>query len=367
LPRRLLAPVSIVRQMLEGDIAGQLKKVRLLFRHRQEHARLRESMVSFRAVLALLTAHRIGLLTALGDEPLSVEVLAAPCGIRPNAALTLLRILEAQEMVRLDGQKFRYTDFGSAFVASGGALTFSPLLELLGTFTGAFEELLSGMRAGKTPASLDIFSPQANPDAFLDAVNSYLDVAGRELLGRVELPKVSHLIVGSMGVSMSALLLRKFSDARVTYGCLPHLVERIPRLRQRYRVDSSRVAAMHHHGGDPDQDSWGGESFDLVLLTKKMILAPEQRVGERFARKAFRVLRPGGVLLLWEAVHQEGVRAELPLVTESFLDLAVSPTGCLITLGEMEQILRKIGFGEIERVSCLGGETTFLVARKGSA
>lgn len=361
--RRLSSPLELFRGLLAGDLGGQLVKLLLLARFRREHARLRASLVSFRAVLALLAAQRLGLLSA-AREGLSVEELATRCGIRPRAALTLLRILEAQGLVAPAGELWRLTDFADAFVAEGGPLTVAPLLELMGTFAGAFEELLAGMREGKTPARLDIFSPQGSPDAFLDGVNAYLDAAGRELLARLELPEVRSFIVGSMGVSFSALLLGRFPEAKVTYGCLPHLVERIPRLRRRYHVDPARVEGMHPHSGDPDADRWGEESFDLVLLTKKMILAPEEQLGQRFARKAFRVLRPGGALLLWEAVHPDGQVSPLPLATESFLDLAVSPTGCLLTRSELERLLGEIGFTGVEVVRCLGGETTFVVARK---
>jgi len=62
-----------------------------------------------------------------------------------------------------------------------------------------------------------------------------------------------------------------------------------------------------------------------VLLTKKMILAPEARTGERFARKAFDVLRPGGVWCCGRAVHAEPGPTPLGRAMEALLDLGASP------------------------------------------
>ncbi len=222
------------------------------------------------------------------------------------------------------------------------------------------------MRDGSVPAKLDIFSTDGDYLTFLDAVNSYLYWASVELIRKARLSDVRSFIVGSMGVSFSARMLEAFPEARVTYGCLEHLVREVPRLRQIYDVPEASVDGMHSHSGDALADRWGEENYDLVFLTKKMILEPEQRTGEKFAAKAFEVLRPGGVAILWETVHPGDGPCSLSTAMEGVLDLGASPTAPVSTEPGLRSLLKAIGYRSVEIVSCLGGQTSFVVARKGS-
>jgi len=226
------------------------------------------------------------------------------------------------------------------------------------------QSALRGMRDGTLPPALDVFSDGGRHQDFLDAVNAYLLPAARDFVTRVKLPVVRDLIVGSMGVSMSSVDLARFPGARVTYGCLEHLVREVPRLQSEYGVPSDRVAGVHAHGGDPTADRWGDERFDLVFLTKKWILAPEDHLGEKFTRKAFDVLRPGGMVVLWECVHPDVGKTSLARAMEAVLDLGASPRGPVATEGGMTHALRRIGFSDVEIVPLLGGELTFVVGRR---
>jgi hypothetical protein len=125
-----------------------------------------------------------------------------------------------------------------------------------------------------------------------------------------------------------------------------------------------RIDGVHSHGGEPEQDRWGEPPFDLVFLTKKMILEPEAQLGLRFARKAFEVLAPGGVTILWETVHTDRGPTPLPRAMEAVLDLGASPTSPVRTERELRAMLGDLGYEGVEVVECLEGQTTFLVARK---
>jgi hypothetical protein len=236
-------------------------------------------------------------------------------------------------------------------------------MEFVSAFAGSYEDILEGMRTGELPPKMDVFSDEADYEAYLESVNYYMTLAGRDLLTRIDLPEIREFIVGSMGVSFSGLILNEYPAATVTYGCLDHLVDHIPSLRMEYEIDPDRVTGMHRHSGEPGDDDWGG-SYDLVFLTKKMLLEPDNGMGEKFARKAYDVLNRDGVAIFWETIHPDAEPMPFKRAVNSVMDLAASPTGFALTKDGFESTLKDIGFDEVEFVHCLNNETSFAVARK---
>jgi hypothetical protein len=362
--RRLTRPLSMARL---AWVSGALSDPFLLAKRLRWAADLRgvsRSLFHFRSATALLLGHELGLFRALGAGPRTETDLACELDVHQRSIEALGRILESQGVLVRKAGELRLSRFARAFIATDEPESIGPMLDLMAAQAGAFPDVVSGMRTGKVPPALDILSETGRHRAFLDAVNAYLLPAMGDLVSRVELPDVKEFIVGSMGVSASTVLLDRFPRSRVTYGCLEHLVREIPRLRERYAVPAHRVSGMHEHGGDPEADRWGEQAFDLVLLTKKMILSPEQRTGERFARKAFEVLRSGGVAVLWECIHPDVGPTSKARAMEAVLDLVASPQGTVSTEGSVRELLQGVGYAEVRVVPCLAGETTFVVARK---
>jgi acetylserotonin N-methyltransferase len=366
LPRRLRRPVESLQALWNvGAFAHPLDLVSQ-WRHRNAFQRVQRALFWQRWASALLLGHELKLYDVLAERPRTVDEAAAACGVHPRGADALLRVLESQGLLARAGERYAPTGFARLFLTRGGRHSIASLLDLVAAQAAAFAELPACLASGRVPSTLDIFSEASRYRAFLAGVNEYLSFAGRDLLRQIDLGEVRSLIVGSMGVSFSAAVLERFPDARVTYGCLAHLVREIPSLREKYRVPPERVDGTHAHGGDPGADRWGSESYDLVFLTKKMILVPEQRIGEKFAQKAFQVLRPGGTAIFWETVHTDGAPTPLLRAMEAVLDLGTSPTGLVSTESGLRALLSDIGYRRVEIVPCLGGQTTFVVARRPS-
>jgi hypothetical protein len=356
-------PIAEIRDLVTSPV--QLKNL----------AQLQFSFFNFRFLLPVLLARQVGVFAALEQTPLRAQRLAEHCDIHPEAAKTLVRVLESQGILTSEARssedaQVALSEFAARFLTaphkSGthSSASLLPVIDLLLTYTLNFEQMADSLRSGHTPTSLDVRGDDPTVDAVLQAVNSHLAQASREFLMQAKLPKIRSCIVGSMGVSFSAALLHRHKNARVTYGCLDHLVRRIPSLRDQYEVDATRVDGMHAHSGDPAGDDWGDDAYDLVFLTRKMILDPRAHIGEKFARKALDVLSPGGAVVFWEAIHPDQGPSPLPLALETVFDLGMSPSAPLKTRSGFARTLREIGFGEIDYVSCLGGTTTFAVARK---
>jgi hypothetical protein len=368
LTRRLTAPIrrpiAGLRSLMAAVDLAELGELAGSPRDLARFAHLQGSFFNFRYLFSVLTAREVGLFSALQDGPMSLAELARGCQIHPQAAHTLGRVLESQGLVSMEAERVWLSPFGSRYMTADGPASLLPVIDLLLTYARSFPQIIDGLRDGVTPKVLDVRNDGPTTDSILDSVNAHLAQAASELLERADIPSVQRFIVGSMGVSFSAELMRRQPSARVTYGCLDHLVERIPRLRREFCVDASRVDGMHCHTGEPSGDRWGQEAFDLVFLTRKMILAPEDAVGEKFARKALQVLEPGGVAIFWEAIHPQAGPSPLALSLETFFDLGMSPSAPLKTDTGFERTLRDIGFAEVDYVGCLGGSTTFAIARR---
>ncbi|MBI2896861.1 MAG: hypothetical protein HYY06_25105 [Deltaproteobacteria bacterium] len=364
LPRRVRRLAQRARTLWSVGAFSDPVSLMRQWRHRGAYGRLQRSLFYHRFATAILVGHETGVFESLLGGARSIPDVAELCGLHPRAAESLLRILESLGAVGREGDDWTLSEFGSSYLARSSPFSLSSMLDLMTAQASAFGELAEGLRTGRSPRALDIFSEDGKYKAFLEAVNSYLRWAARDLFHQIELPAVRTAVVGSMGVSFGAELLSRFPGARLTIGCLEHLVREVPRLLVEYNVPASRIDGIHSHGGDPTQDRWGGEAFDLVFLTKKMILEPDRHLGEAFARKAFGVLRPGGVAILWETLHTDAGPTPLGRAMEAVLDLGASPTAPARTEAEMRRLLRGIGYERIEIVPCLGGQTTFVVARK---
>lgn len=335
-----------------------------LLRHRREFSRVSKALFYHRFATALFVAVELGVFEALLESAQSSAQLAERCDANPEAIRTLVRILEAQDWVSRAGEQVSLTAFARDFFEADGPMSARYMLSLMSTQAKAFPQVIDSMRTGRTPDALDVRDLDGSYPAFLTAVNNYLYWAGRELLQKAALPPIDSFIVGSMGVSFSAVLLEYQPGARVTYGCLEHLVREIPRLREEFGVEPGRVESTHAHSGDPGDDDWGSESYDLVFLTRKMILEPSENVGEKFARKAFDVLSPKGVAVFWETVYTESEPMPLGRAMEAVFDLCTSPSAPARSAGDYQSLFHEIGYASVEVVPCLGGQTTFLIARK---
>ena len=356
--------LSQVRSLVATGALFQPQELLRRARFHREFAAVDKALFFHRYATILFLAQRHGLFDALSTETQAVASLAERIKLDVEPVETMLRILESQGWVDRSLRGVKLTAFGELFLNDETAYSGRPMLELMGEFANAYPQVEDALRTGVTPAALDVQNTNGSYRLFLSAVNNYLYWAGHELLQKATLPNIRSCIVGSMGVSFSAQLLRLFPAAKVTYGCLEHLVAEIPQLCQHYEVPPARITSTHTHGGDPQADEWGDESFDLVFLTRKMIVEPESEFGLRFARKAFDVLNPGGAVILWETVHPNRGKTPLPCAMEAVFDLTASPKAPSRTKKCFERLLSDVGFSNIEVVSCLGGQTSFVVGTK---
>ena len=191
---------SLLDRLADAGALADLDRLAPYLRHWQRYARLQRALLDYRSVSALLLAVRLGLLDELDRRPQTSREVADNLEMVPASAETLLAMLETEGIVERSEDIYELTGFARQFLVGNTETSDAPLLSLLTDYAAGFGDVMAATRAGETPAQFDIQLDQPSTDRFLEAVNSYLDRAGRELLAKAKLPSVEHAIVGSMGV-----------------------------------------------------------------------------------------------------------------------------------------------------------------------
>ncbi len=236
--------------------------------------------------------------------------------------------------------------------------------EFMWSGISAFTELPNIIRYGKPSDKLNIYDLNSDYASLLFGVNEYLYRVTRELMRKYRFGNINKIMIGSMGISFAKNIQREFLDVKIHIGCYPHLIKEVPRLIKRYRLPEKNILSIKEHKGNPDEDIWGDEKggYDLVFLTKKLTLRPLDEFGEKFLSKAYRVLKDGGYVVIWESiVGDDGVSGA---VEESVLDLLVSFTGIRWTETDIKNYVIKKGFSKVDIAKCFAGRAVFCVGKK---
>src|SRR5690242_4066894 len=102
-PARVRRPVQTVQTLWHvGAFARPLDALAQL-RHRHAFQRVQKALFYQRWATALLAAHELGVFDRLSEGPATVGELARATSAHAAALAALLRILEAQQLVRADG------------------------------------------------------------------------------------------------------------------------------------------------------------------------------------------------------------------------------------------------------------------------
>jgi hypothetical protein len=303
----------------------------------------------FQSLSAVLVAEELHLWDQVRDlKGVSPQDLSQKLGITPSAGEVLIRLLSSLRFLEMREGKVYPTPFSLLFLGRSAPFSLSPFLEFLSVEMVALSRLKESLLRKEPLEIANIFHPSPYMYGYLFAVNRFLYEPSFLLLKTIGTEGIRSAIMGSMGVSFASALSEMNREVRITFGCLDHLVKEIPNLLKIYPVPEHRIEEICSHEGDPGTDHWGKGEFDLVLLTKKFVLKPEEKLGERFAERAFRVLRPGGRVVIWETIYPEDGKVPKWVALNGFQDLIPSYGGAFYTQKKMEEILRKIGFLKVD-------------------
>lgn len=310
-------------------------------------------------IAVLGTADELGIIELLKDGEKSAEEISQNISLDRERTETLLDALSKYEfLIKSDGKYKIAPEFIKVL------RRWEPEVKLIWSELKAFQELPKVVKEGKPSSTLDIYNENGDYETLLFGVNAFLHTATRELMERYQFQRIKRVMLGSMGISFAKNIIEKFPDAEIYIGCYPHLIERVPKLIEIYKIPEKNIKDIKKHKGNPDEDKWGDEEkgYDIVFLTKKLTLRSLEEFGSKFLGKSYKVLNKGGCAVIWESImSDDGLKGP---TEESVLDLLVSYSGKRWKEKELKEYVMSFGFSKFEVVRCLGGSITFGIAVK---
>jgi SAM-dependent methyltransferase len=272
---------------------------RLVLRSRLFPAPMLEgyAMVTTRALLAA-TEH--GLFEALADGPATAERVAERCGTDPTATEKLLNLLVGMRHVRVHGDgRYDLTPRSRRWLTGSGSVRDSVLMKEL---EWRWMEGLDAFLA--TGSQQDVHATMSDADwgRYQRGMRSNAGVVAPLLASRIPVPDGARdlLDIGGSHGYFSVALCRRHPELRAVVLDLPEAVEHAaPLLAAEGMGDRVTLRA-----GDALRDDLGTEVHDVILMAS-LVHHFDDATNRALMRRAAAALRPGGVLVIFDAVRLE--------------------------------------------------------------
>ncbi len=300
------------------EAAATLDRERLAF--------LSEALAASAAIDA---AERLGVFARLAAGPVTPSTLAHDCAVGERGASLLLAALAS---------------LGLTDVNSDGAyrLTLANPTRLTARFTNLAQVIRDDHPSVSvdTPGGAESFYPVVTP-----LLGSMLASAAKEAAEYLPAPGLRVLDVGAGAAPWSLALAARDPACRVCAVDLPAV---LPTTRR--AVEAAGYAAQFDYlGGDLFSIDWGDSAYDLVIAGNICHLFGEA-ANRRLVGRLFEALRPGGKLVIVDALPDEQMNGPRPVALYA-LDLMLrTETGRVYPFSTYAGWLHAAGYEAVERI-----------------
>jgi SAM-dependent methyltransferase len=292
------------------------------------------AMVTTRALLA---ATRAGLFDALGDGATTPAEVAARCSTHPRATEKLLNLLAAMRYVRTKGDgTYRLTRSARRWLTGSSSVRDSVLMkDLEWRWIEGLDEYL---HRGEPQDVHGTMSPD-DWGLYQRGMRSNAGLLAPLLARRVPVPDGARdmLDIGGSHGYFSVAICRRHAGLRATVLDLPDAVAHAAPLLEAEDMGDRVVL----RAGDALVDDLGTEAYDVVFMMS-LVHHFDDPTNRALMRRAADALRPGGVLVVGDAIRLDPRDADL---MGSFFDLyfAMTSRAGLWTYEEMADWQRDAG------------------------
>ncbi len=307
---------------------------------RERVAFLNEALTAWAAIDA---AERLGVFARLAVGPVTPSTLAHDCAIGERGASLLLAALAS---------------LGLTDVNSDGAYRLT--LVNPARLTTRFTNLAQVIRDDHPPVSVDTpgGAEAFYPDVTL-LLGTMLTSAAKEAAEYLTAPGLCVLDVGAGAAPWSLALAACDPACRICALDLPAV---LPTTRR--AVEAAGVAAQFDYlSGDLFNIDWGDSAYDLVIAGNLCHLFGEA-ANQRLLGLAFGALRPGGKLVIVDALPDEQMNGPRPVALYA-LDLMLrTEAGRVYPFSTYTGWLHAAGYEAVERIDLAGIPLLSLVISK---
>ncbi|GAA2613526.1 methyltransferase [Dactylosporangium fulvum] len=316
-----------------------------------------------RTARLLSVARELDLFTLLSARPMTSHELADRLALDAGATRDLAHALVGLGLLERDGTgRYRTTPVATRYLDTNGPHYIGGFLDFLDRqLNPAWDLLIERLRPGGGPASADPYRPlyadETGRTAFLEAMDVINTPHGHQLSGELDWSGVDEVLeVGGARGNLSAILAGRHPRLRATVFDLPELAEPCRR-----HVEALGLGGrVRFHAGDFFTDDLPAGA-DVVIVGHVLHNWPDP-VRRMLVGKAFAALRPGGQVLIYDAMVED----ERPAFGNALvsIDMRVwSAGGSEYTPQECTEWLREAGFVDV-RQHPIGASSLVLRARR---
>ncbi|WP_112320904.1 class I SAM-dependent methyltransferase [Oceanibium sediminis] len=252
---------------------------------------------------ALFAALEFGIFDKLADAPRTAEEIGQACGLHPERARTLLTALAGLELLSVTNQHFENAPAVSAFLVKGEKYDFSDYLRLqvgrqMYPLMSQLEPALKDeLPEGATKSYAEWFADPEQARLYSDSQHAGSLGPAAALARRLDFSGVRRMLdVGGGTGAFSITFCNAVPDLQSTIIEFPNVVA-----RGREKVAEAGLSdRIHYLAADATGLDWP-EGQDAVLMSYLLSGVPAEAHADLFAT-AFRVLRPGGRLLIHDFI-----------------------------------------------------------------
>ena len=314
----------------------------------------------YQQTITVVTAHRLGLFKKLAAGPRTASQLADELGLNQHNLEVLLEALEELDCVEQRAGQFVNGELAREQLVPGGAFSMTSFLDVIVDQWSYWKDLEEVIRSGEGHPKLSVYSEECEiyPN-YIRACLQLLEPPSQLFVRQVELGHLRRILVGTVGTTFAKAVKQAQPQVVITVACLPHFIAQLDAMRAEF--DLPQFVETVETDPDPDNSQWGSqETYDLIFFARKFAFVDEQH-GIAYLRKAREVLRPGGMVVLWEPARDNFHGFSWFRTTVALEDVLMGHGTSLYSLQQLRQFVSQAGFDRVRTVDVMSGTISFTI------